>query len=365
MDKLQPLITHKFWVLLGLTVLLAIGAYWMGTGELASRTDADWAKVTGIDVPVGEGEPNQSWVDATEELAAERQARLDAAARMLADTQQDLRVWPAGYQRYVEGLGYFEPLEKKWPPLEAVRAREAYGAYYPGEIEGLRELIRPYDPETQSGVTAMPLGTLPAFDTTPWQQVPPLSMTIWSAQEDVWLLRELLTQTVKMNAGADSILDAPLKEIQSLTLRGGGTTAAADGAAPGAGGATAPGGMDGDYSPSMDPGMMGSMMDGPGGPGGPSGPGGADIPDVMFSLDEEVGPAVGADDDPALVPGGGAAAEDGAAPAPAAGSDDGYVPSGPMMTGSMMAGPGGGMGGPSEPEIVTPGGGRRYVTSDP
>ena len=354
MDKLQPLVTHRFWILLGLTVCLALGAWWTGTGTLAAQIEEDERKVAALNVPTGTAVPNEAWVAQAKEETARFEQELDEAARVLAVTQEDLRTWPERYQKYVDGLDYYGPISRG--------GREAYRDVYQPQLDELRASLRPYDFELQKGTMSVPLGVLPQFNTSNWQTKAPEPMTIWSAQEDIWLMRELLGQVSKVNAGYDSILDAPLKELQSFTLRGGaGLTPADD---PAAAGAESPYGDEGegemsDYGEEDYGGGLGED-DGEGyGAGGTAG-----LPkDLPFTLDEEIGPVAGVDEDPELVaPELAAAAAATAAPA----SSDGYDSSYDSSYGSDPFGGGGyAQGGSSKPEYVSPGGGRRYVTSTP
>ena len=342
MDKLQPLITHRFWIATGLAVILGLIGYWMGTSDLAAETERLTAEVDRLAPSPGAAQPNDAWVGQAAEIAAARQAELDAVARRLADTQEGLRVWPEGYRPYVDALPYFGEI--------GLNGREAYRDYYPGEVESVRAVVRPYDSETRTGVTAMRPGVAPAFSTAGWATLAPESNTIWAAQEDVWLLRELLARATDVNADAETILDAPLKEIQNLTLRGGGVDDAASASGPGGGRGEESRGPGGGTSVGL--GEIDALGAGPGrGPGSAAG-----AVAVAFDLSEEVGSDAGTDDDPTLAPAGAAGAD---AAAPAAGpqyEEDSRGSSG----GSLF---GGGGGGGEAPGAVSPGGGRRYVTS--
>ncbi|MFH5806635.1 hypothetical protein [Alienimonas sp. DA493] len=353
MDKLQPILTHRFWVVLGLTVCLALGAWWTGTGALAEQIAADEAKVKGLSVPNGQNAPNQEWIDKATEERLKWEAELIDAARTLAVTQEQLRTWPESYRAYVDGLGYFEPIGR--------RGREQYRLVYEQQIEELRQSLRPYDFETQTGVVNVPEGVLPQFNTAGWQSKPPLSMTVWSAQEDIWLMRELLEQVTKVNAGASLILDAPVKEIQSFTLRGGaGLTPAEEGAVdPMSSGSESGSGSPGreEYGEGYGEELMGSF-DGRGEGGG----GDALDADLDFSLDDDIGPSDGLDEDPSLIaPELAAAAE-----ASSAAASPSSSPYGEMESRASEGGfsPVGGQAS-AKPEYVSPGGGRRYITSAP
>ncbi|NNJ27954.1 hypothetical protein [Alienimonas chondri] len=365
MDKLQPLITHRFWIALGLTICLALGAWWMGTGALSEQISADEAKVEGTIVSEATMKPNPDWIEEAEQERLIREQELRDAAMTLATTQEDLRTWPESYQQYVEGVEYFKPIAGGGP--EGRKGREQYRFVYEPQIEQLRESLRPYDFETQTGVMSVPEGVLPTFDTSTWQSNPPLSMTVWSAQEDIWLMRELLKQLNLVNAGANTILKAPLKEIQSFKLRGGAGLEEPEGVA--AAGAMS-GGYESENSMTSPMGMESSGMDGydaelgAGGAGG----GGAIDKDLLFTLDDEIGPEDGLDQDASLIAPALAPAEADAAAGSGIGSVDGNSTysgesSSPGFSDYDDFGSGGV--GAGKKEYVSPGGGMRYITSKP
>ncbi|WP_165700723.1 hypothetical protein [Alienimonas californiensis] len=348
MDKLQPILTHRFWVVLGLTVCLALGAWWVGTGSLAEQIAAAEAKVNALTVPEGQNAPNEGWIEKIEQERIQREEELRTAARTLAVTQEELRTWPESYRPYVEGLEYFEPI--------GIRGREQYRFAYEEQLEALRQSLRPYDFETQTGVVNVPQGVLPQFDTSDWQRQAPLAMTVWSAQEDIWLTRELLKQVSKVNAGSSLILDAPLKEIQSFTLRGGSgpPSAEEEGADP-----TLRDGSD-SYSEESSP-MDSSTEERFGGSG--SGSGAALDADLDFSLDDDIGPEDGLDEDPTLIAPDLAAAAAALGDPAAAGSESGSESR--ESYSDDFGGDSYGGGRTRTKEYVSPGGGRRYITSAP
>ncbi len=345
MDKLQPILAHRFWIALGLTILLALGAWYTGTGALAEQIETNEARIKATTVPEAATAPNQTWIDDAAVVRGRRDAELKVAARTLADTQQDLRDWPESYRPYVKDLEYFEPFERLGP--EGRRSREQYRFVYEPQIEALRDSLNPYDFETQTGAISVPEGVLPRFDTSEWQKNPPLSMTVWSAQEDIWLMRELLRQVVKVNGDSTSILKSPLKEIQEFRLRGGaGLTPVDPNAAP------------------LDPMAAGGDAEEGGSllrPTQPTGRRGGDsyADALVVDLDEELGPEDGLDLDPTLIAPELAAAAAAAAD-PAAGGGGGGEDEGGTFGNFGARGGGGG-----SKEFVSPGGGRRYIASDP
>ncbi len=54
-----------------------------------------------------------------------------------------------------------------------------------------------------------------------WQINLPSSNEIWSNQEDIWLLKSLLTSIAKTNDSATRITESQVREIKRLHLRGG------------------------------------------------------------------------------------------------------------------------------------------------
>ena len=73
MEKLQPLITHRFWVLFGLAILVPLVSWWLYNSDMVKTIDERTSTLNSEFETAGRGRnaPNQNWVaaaSATNEL---------------------------------------------------------------------------------------------------------------------------------------------------------------------------------------------------------------------------------------------------------------------------------------------------------
>lgn len=232
MEKLQPVIKHVFWILFGLALILPTAGWWMGTGALATQIADQENKINGyFDIP--KDGANESWTTALKTINQEEEKRYQEAAMMLRKTQQQLRTWNPLIAQYLEGKPYWGLIVEN-VPRELFRAQ-----VYSDEVRSLEKIIEKYDPVTDKGKVILAPGALPIADTKRWDFVLPSSDEIWEEYEDLWLLRGLLRSLARLNEGAPSLVDAPLKQITQITLHGGDRTKIdqfAKGAPPAGGG---------------------------------------------------------------------------------------------------------------------------------
>lgn len=291
MDKLQPLIKHRYWICFGFATIFAIVGWFMASGALAEAIDARSKLVQGSfdEAKQGASNPNQKWVE-----EAKKKNEIDAlayknAATSLRERQKNARQWPALIQEEMQGIAYQDQIKNQL-------TREKWAANYADEIEGLLEIVKPY--RKGEGLVVVDSNRITHKPYNSWLTRAPTSPEIWDAQEDIWLLRSLLTSIASVNGEADRIGESAVREIYRLTLRGGdrNATPAAAGGGGDMGGMGAMGGLEGAA------GMMGGgLAGGAGGAGaGASYPGkefegsaGSDILAEEFGADASAGAAGG------------------------------------------------------------------------
>ena len=62
MEALEPVLKQKFWILLGMGVIMTFTGWWMATGAMAQQTNERKAKIKSAEDGVPKGEvPNESW----------------------------------------------------------------------------------------------------------------------------------------------------------------------------------------------------------------------------------------------------------------------------------------------------------------
>lgn len=260
MDKLQPIIKHHFWIVFLIALMLPPVAWWMTTGELAAeiseRTSSLDSTFSGI--ASGQGAPNDDWTNGVNQLIDIRTQANRLALDRLWKAQTDLMVWPPNVAGWMADCPYRGEIDD-------VRIKQNLPNIYRGDYEiALRRVwLIPepiddgktrVDPELSQKVV-FPYASIPRIDATKWSALPPTWQEIWNAQEDLWLLSEVLGAVRKTNDSTSSITDSYVKQILQVQLFGGKRAAAP----ASAGGSTAGSSYPGSGMPGMMPGMPGGV----------------------------------------------------------------------------------------------------------
>lgn len=330
MEKLQPLITHRFWVLFGLGILVPLISWFIYNGSInetieGRRNDVETAFST---AQKGADAPNQNWVKAAEKVNDGHAEQLERASQKLWLDQQDATsmFWPKRMQPYVRTLGYRQPLEGP----QSSGALTIYKREYDRQHE-TKVLSRITQYEEGKGLMEVNEPMIHRVPEGAWQGRLPTWTEVWDAQEDAWLVAQLLEslENVNKKAGARTIAEAPVRQLIELKLMGGNL----DEKKKKAGGASDSGYSDmvgGGFDPGKGLVGAGGSGGGAGGlsEGGMAGAGASSAksaiasPDVDFDETEEFG-------SPAGTGGGGAGLN----------MDDGYPGAGGGTTGKKATGP--------------------------
>lgn len=228
MDKLEPVIRHRFWILLGLCLPLIVYGYMSASGAMQAETEKREGELEEAYSKVPSGGPNETWQQGLHEINEKLDLEVALAHYGILQKQQEDMDWPPGVAPYVpdEYRGDFE--------------REA-GFFYVDEYEKLLRdaylIAEPIMADSKGGYTGK---VSFAYEIMPRHEFGRSELSIssermWDAEEDIWFLRLLLQAVRDVNANADNIAKAPLRMINTLKLMGGdgqlggSTTAAAGG----------------------------------------------------------------------------------------------------------------------------------------
>jgi hypothetical protein len=258
MDKLQPLIKHRYWICFGLATIFVLTAWFLASGKLAAEIDARTASVKSSFDKSGQGkdQPNQKWVEAAKKKNEGDALAYKNAAKSLRERQISARQWPELIREEMKGIAYQEQIQNQL-------TREKWAANYKDEVESLLEIVKPW--KEGKGLVVVDSNRITHRPYNTWRTKNPQSREIWDAQEDIWLLRALLTSISTANGTAERITESAVREIYRLHLRGGDRNAAGA-SSSGAGGMG--GGMGGMGGGSGEMSTMGGAMGGPPGMGG-------------------------------------------------------------------------------------------------
>lgn len=263
MDKLKPILAQKFWILLGVGLIVSFVGWYMASGALATAIDKRTTEIKAARDSTNIGEiPNPTWPAAVEKINAEQSVLVDAAKYKLWQEETAVMEWP---EPMIEFLQKATAYRGDMDPL----APTVYRNYYPCAFEGVWKTVRPISQYDPTGIVDFPASKMLPYRS--WGNLTPTYQEIWDAQEDLWLFKALLKSILTVNGGEDATkLDASIHVIERLELMGGdrSTIDAGGGAGGGGGGgeseAMGGAGYDG-----------GSLMGGAGMLGGGGGAGGA------------------------------------------------------------------------------------------
>jgi hypothetical protein len=221
MDKLEPILKQKFWIILGLGLIMTIAGWWMGTGSLAATITArrDAIKKAEDAIPSGDV-PNDDWSNKLSQINVRQETMVSQVRRALWQRQAATYFWPQNVEEFAKDVPYRSEFN--------LTARELYRTYYPGNAEEVWMRVRPIRVDG-TGIVVFPYERMPQKT---FGELAPRSDEIWDAQEDLWLLVPILDAVREVNGGeAGTRLDAVVHVIDRLELMGGERQAGEGGAA--------------------------------------------------------------------------------------------------------------------------------------
>jgi len=264
MDKLEPILKQKFWIILGTGMMLTIAGWWLATAGLADTIATRKTAIEAAEKGIPSGEmPNADWAAKLSKINEQQEAMVTSVRRRLWEQQAETMFWPETMQEFAAELPYRGEF--------GLVARDLYRSSYSFAVEDVWKQARPIDLDG-SGVILFPRQAMPMKKTI-LGDLAPRSADIWDAQEDLWLLTPLLQAIREVNGGEGATrLDASIHVIERLELLGGERTT---------GEATSTGSSDGS---GMD---MSAMMGASSGSGGGASAG--KVLSAEFSPEEEFG----------------------------------------------------------------------------
>jgi hypothetical protein len=223
MDKLEPILKQKFWILLGVGVIMTLVGWWMASGALAKTIAERKTMLDGLEkvIPAGET-PNNDWTAKLSVINVHQQRLVDVARVEMWNRQKARMFWPPDVDEYAAELPYHGEFNNI--------AGDLYRVRYPSDVEKVWKICRPYNPLDGSGIVAFPPEKFPKQLSG---NLIPTSKEMWDRQEDLWLLEPLMEAIRNVNGGENATrLDAAVHVIERLELMGGDRSTLSGGAAP-------------------------------------------------------------------------------------------------------------------------------------
>lgn len=233
MEKLQPILKQKFWILLGIGLITTITGWWLATATLADTIKKRVEVVDGAFKKIPSGEiPNSDWATQLAARNGEQDRAINYTKALLWERQRSRMVWPASISEFAWQNGYRGEI--------GLDGREIYRTEYGMDVRRVWESVRPYRAATGSGIVVFGNDHRVLPQRT-WGALAPTSAEMWDAQEDLWLLEAILQAVVDVNGGPEATRgDASIHVIEKLELHGGlppSQRKASGGSGPAAGGA--------------------------------------------------------------------------------------------------------------------------------
>ena len=212
MERLEPVLKQKFWILLGIGILMTIVGWWMATGTMAATIITRRAEIEAAEKKVPSGEiPNSVWSDGLATVNGQQDLAVKSASRILWERQRVRMTWPETVAEFVWKNGYRGEID--------LSGRVNYRTDYDNDWRRVWESVQPFNRINGSGIVDFSPAKLPRQS---WGNLAPSSDEMWDAQEDLWLQEGILQLIAEVNGGATSTrLDACIHQIERLTLHGG------------------------------------------------------------------------------------------------------------------------------------------------
>jgi hypothetical protein len=219
-DILKQMIKHRFWIAVGISVLLPVIAYAVGSGPIKAKAKAQAESIKGAYDGVSKYKsgtvPNVQYKPLVDERTGELVKDVNASWKKLYARQAPLLTWPSAVQER------FQTWERKWPenvdPSAVQLAIIEYVTAYPKFVTEVYQTFRPFDLMEGTGVVSAPAEEVLLHPFPFTIENPPELGKVWAAQERLWTQRTLLEVIAQVNKDAKEWNTATIKQINLLEV---------------------------------------------------------------------------------------------------------------------------------------------------
>ncbi|MBB75931.1 MAG: hypothetical protein CMJ75_15605, partial [Planctomycetaceae bacterium] len=249
METLQPFLLgvkkHYFWIVCGLMTVLFLTAWFFSTGSLELDANNRRQKIESSfqnnkSIRDIENHPNEKSNDKMDEEIEAKIAEVEQAWQYQYEYQKGVLVWPQSMENeFLSQVQNMTPIEKsvEFPVKEEqeldARWRDYYRLYIGRELPKMADLVDAYwapqvlgreEPDEEQTYTVdwnsgnQQMLQSQRFSSAGWGSANPSILNILYAQEDLWVLRQIMEIIKDTNGTVDARYKARIKRIDSLTL---------------------------------------------------------------------------------------------------------------------------------------------------
>ena len=221
-DFLRQCVKYRFWIAFGVSLLLPMIGYFVGSGAIKAETTKQEAaiKVAKTDVSkYSSGSViNAQYKPEADKKKAVLDQDVDATWRKLFTVQEPLLKWPSEVEEKFRKWGRKYPAEVDANQVQATIVD--YVIAYPEFVSRIYKIFKPFNFDDGSGIVVAPemnaLLTPAPFS----QDAPPDLGKVWSEQERIWVVTALLDVIGKVNdsVGAKDWDGAIIKQIIAVEV---------------------------------------------------------------------------------------------------------------------------------------------------
>jgi hypothetical protein len=219
-EFLRQAIKYRFWISVGLSLLLPVIAYAVGSGEIKRKAAEETGKIEQAAKDVkqyAQGTiPNRQYKPAVDEKREVLSKDVNASWKKLYARQAPLLTWPTSVEDRFSKWG------RKWPEnVDASAVQDAIVEYvnsYERFVEQVYKTFNPFDPIEGTGIVASPGQEMLLRPSKFTVEAPPELGKVWAAQERLWIQRTLLQVIADVNANAKNWDTAIVRQINLLEV---------------------------------------------------------------------------------------------------------------------------------------------------
>ena len=215
MEQLKLAWVYRFWIVVGIVAIMPIISYVVDTRDLAKTAQKQANDLKAQKEQLEKGaqgpNPNDNWAQEVTALKESLYGQVGVAWVDLYKKQLDVMTWPAAVKDEYIAAGEEGVVD--------VNTRDTYQRLYLAQYNDLFKIVEPLD-QKGKGLVQMELNIVEKY-VQPWAlevQDPPTVPEAWLAQEDIWLLRALLTVVAQANEGSTKLQESAVKEISEIRI---------------------------------------------------------------------------------------------------------------------------------------------------